>query len=96
MKLTGVFVFTRARTLREKAFGVLHTQRPPMPGQYNKDDSKSCLQEYFISVMHRLSEVLKLDLLQCVSKFIGGVRSGHNWEGFRIPKRFIQVFRSAG
>lgn len=65
MKLTGVFEFTRARTLREKAFGVLHTQRPPMPGQYNKDDPKSCLEEYFISVMHRLSEVLKLEAGPC-------------------------------
>ena len=49
-----------------------------------------------LSIIHRSSEVLKLDLLQRTNKLIGGVWSGHNWDGLRIPKCFLQVFRSTG
>jgi hypothetical protein len=32
-----------------------------------------------------------------MNKFIGGVGGGsHNWDGFRVPECFLQVFRSAG
>jgi len=46
--------------------------------------------------MHRPSGVLKLDLLQRMNQLIGGIGTSHNWDGFRIPKCFLQVFRSAG
>ena len=61
--------------------------------QCDKDDGnkKRCASE-----IHWPSGVLKLDLLQCMNKFVGGVGSSHNWEGFRVPKCFLQMFRSTG
>ena len=47
--------------------------------------------------MHRPIGLLKLDLLKRMNKFVGGVGSGgQNWDGFRVPKCFHQVFHSTG
>jgi len=50
-----------------------------------------------LSNVHRPSGLLKLDLLKRMDKLAGGVGSGgKNWDGFRVPKCFHQVFRSTG
>lgn len=59
------------------------------------DDDEPRSQKLGLSNMHRSSGVLKLEL-QRTNQFTCDIGNSHNRDGFRIPKCFLQVFRSAG
>ena len=74
VELTGAFEFTHVQTLKSPFLLI----SDPM-SMRQRSPEIALTKMLHPSNVHRSGEVLKLDLLQCMSKFIGGVgSSGHN------------------